>query len=452
MDKVLNKIICFLSCFIIILGLFISCIFVKPVFALEYEHIYSINNNTYSVGSYSTIVLYGSNLGLDSSVNENIYYYARVPEINTYSTFVGFYLDNGAKKAVALVDGLSSDSYMMFYSATDRYGGSGNGNAEARFSSVYNIHYGIFSSSYYPSDVYYFDSLESLLSNFVNGDSFTSLYDGLNIPRGYFARIEFRNNSVVDSKSISLTTNWPDYRQVEQINQSQQFKYDGGSSAESVLSYGGFSPINYTGTGNADIFGGHKSGVVYYNGNYTKYLYIINPVFTPYNFINTINMNFNGGGTQAYNSNITLHDPDGIVESVRIYAISESIGSGLKADYDVDDNAGANAVITNGGLAWADDNGSPYIPPLNGNTGVSNIDDSNNFIDIIENAFNNLVEKIQHILSPAIGYFNTLLNSFNDFIHWLSNLWSWLPAPIVTLIEAVLYVSISVGLIKLVLK
>lgn len=451
-DSALNKIIVFLLCFILCLCLFIGSFFVKVSFATDssvFIPVLSADNNSILRSDGYFYGQYGSSG-----------WSAYVGSLNYDDIMFGYYIVNGVIQFTAL-SSHSDASLIRSNSNTSKTGVSftaADGYDDVYVGSVQNASSSVWIDY---SSVPQYDSLEDFISVFLGTFSGSDpLFDGFNIPRGYLAAIQFNNVSlnVIDSVSFStvFSNNSAFLGNVPFPTTSQWYNSYSSSSnplISQVISNKG-SYIPWVVSGKTNILGQSKFAVAslsVYGSN--PILYVCNPVYQlPNNYQDLLNKLPN------LNSNITISDPNGAISSIRLYSLSSSFDSASGSiDNSLSDDSPSYVVngSTTGAFTYSEINsstGAVQFPVENGGTYVDNSDlGSSDIIGTINNAFSNLISRLESIFHPAAGYFDSLVGSFSSFTSWLSHLWSWLPSPIVGLIEAVLYVSIVFGFIRFVL-
>lgn len=420
MDNALNKVIAFLSALCILIGLLIGSVFLLPVsFAADMTNQPLNSGDIFYNGSGRTVALTtGSSVFVSSfytpdsgssvlplyciSPIEQVAYFNRSNDSNTFSVSISYPVTGSS----------------LFYGIS--------------YSSAMYLHPNSSSIS-----VPVFNSFDDMIS-FVNGylPSNPSLYENFNIPIGYAARIRigsgdsFSARSIIPSESDIFTGGF---------HTSQ--KYIFSDSADSSIISSASSSIPWSAYGDLDIFGQTNKGEwVVENVPSGTYLWIINPVYA--------SSSIQSNNPWITNNVITLSNVVGI-DQIRLFSLSSSLG-GLGVINNTPTGSAINVVPTSdGAFSYEDSDGNSIELKPYGDTAVNN---ERNIFQVIENSFNNLISRIEVIFHGTAVYFQRFLNALSDFASWLGQLWSWLPAPLSALIEAVIYISILVGLIKLLLR
>lgn len=441
MDNALNKIIAFLSAVCILIGLLIGSVFLLPVsFAfsdsfdnqpLSLSFDYVVRFSYYFQGTTNYFGVYSDSPNVyiftDSSSEFGYKFYA-VSNISDFRVYIQRF--NPSNNSL-----IGSSSYIQgnpsFDSSTGLYYYT-SGNTT-----------GTGSTAYYP----FYDSLASGLlavSNIINGSSISvSLYEGLNIPAGYAAWLELDNNASLDVVTsfefnnaflgdFNNTSQWsninlsatPDFSEVNRVPDSSWLLK--------------FSPY-----GDKNIFGLTKNGIAHVPTVSGYNLWIVNPLTSvKYNLLNS---------EVLYNNSLTLVNTVGI-KKVRLFAIDATVNSTGGITNTVLTQGGITVdSTTDGGFVYTDSDNNIVSAPSNGGANTYP-DSSSNIFSTIERAFNDLISRLERIFNAPAIYFERIVNALSNFGSWLGQLWSWLPAPLSALIEAVIYISILVGLIKLLLR
>lgn len=278
-----------------------------------------------------------------------------------------------------------------------------------------------------------FPSIEDAYNAFIDELSPLPNYDGLRIPTGYYARIEFQNNSgsLTLNTTMSIASNtfgtpWP--------NSSQQWLSTGVSSAES---FGNSSKIDivWSKGGKPSIFGTTYQAIASLSSS-NKYIWIYNPI--------QMNPIFITDGTYyPPNDVITISDLVN-VKSVRLYSVTASIfGPATTSDSSYYDSV----VSSDGAIGWVDSNGDISTPPNGG--GNSQSTDSDSVIQQFRSLLSDLVGRIESLLVAPVEYIQRIINAGSTFFSWLAGLWSWLPPAVSGILTSVLYIMAVVGALKL---
>lgn len=209
------------------------------------------------------------------------------------------------------------------------------------------------------------------------------------------------------------------------------------SSAPTSLSspFEGTHSITWRGVGSPNLFGGYNTwnttAPLLPTGNY---LVIVNPAY-PNDNPDSITSN------QASNGAITISC--GYCLSAQIVPLSSSWSNGsivstsgelrLDGEYDPStDSWTFNNSVT----------GQPQNPVAGGLTDV----DAEHIT--INDWLQNISHQIGSFFAGAIGAVSTLVSSGSDFIHSLSGLYAWLPAPVYSVLVSALILVITIGVIK----
>lgn len=452
MDNVLNKIIAFLSALCILIGLLIGSVFLLPAsfasdsdFITNYPPIYYSSSNP----GYSATIEFGVHINY---IDSGGYYFS----VNRDNIKFALYF-NGTSYSFFFVS-LSSGSFELRhlnYPDSNVWGNTVSGSWQ--FSDSLGVYYlgsdfnTINSSHIDTSHSLVFSSYADALNNLeyiwnydgYSSSSGSSLYEGLNIPAGYAAWLELDNNASLDVVSsfefnnaflggFNDTSQWsnidlsatPDFSEVNRVPDSSWLLK--------------FSPY-----GDKNIFGLTKNGIAHVPTVSGYNLWIVNPLTSvKYNLLNS---------EVLYNNSLTLVNTVGI-KRVRLFAIDATVNSTGGITNTVLTQGGITVdSTTDGGFVYTDSDNNVVSAPSNGGANTYP-DSSSNIFSTIERAFNDLISRLERIFNAPAIYFERIINALSNFGSWLGQLWSWLPAPLSALIEAVIYISILVGLIKLLLR
>lgn len=275
--------------------------------------------------------------------------------------------------------------------------------------------------------------ISNLSFNISSSPSDLPDYNGLRIPTGHYARIEFQNNSgsltlntTMSVPSNTFGTPWP--------NSSQQWLSTGISSAES---FGNSSKIDivWSKGGKPSIFGTTYDAVASLSSS-NQYIWIYNPI--------QMNPIFITDGTYyPPNDVITITDLVN-VKSVRIYSVTASIFGPATTS---DSVYGDSYITSDGAIGWVNQNGDPYTPSNGG--GNSQSTDSDSVIQQFRSILSDLVGRIESLLVAPVEYIQRIINAGSTFFSWLAGLWSWLPPAVSGILTSVLYIMAVVGALKL---
>lgn len=277
------------------------------------------------------------------------------------------------------------------------------------------------------------DEAKLALSDYLNNSSSLPDYNGLRIPTGHYARIEFQNNngSLTLNTTMTIASNtfgtpWP--------NSSQQWLSTGISSAESINN-SSMVDIVWSKAGKTSIFGTTYNASASLSGN-NQYLWIYNPI--------QMNPIFITDGTYyPPNDVITITDLVN-VKAVRLYSVTASIFGPASTS---DSEYGDSYITSDGAIGWVNQNGDPYTPSNGG--GNSQSTDSDSVIQQFRSILSDLVGRIESLLVAPVEYIQRIINAGSTFFAWLSGLWSWLPPAVSGILTSVLYIMAVVGALKL---
>jgi len=439
-NKVVNKTIKYLVISILIITVFIISLFIIPP-------VYAISTDDFEV-------IYKSSTSSSSTYQEG-YTFFRYPTASRYSSICllqdltdlpvyMFAINNTQANTRRIIISVPIDKLNSYPSGDFIYIGQPNGGTYLRTSNfnLSNDNYKYYSytlsySAEIPVELYCpsYDTVDEgfvALDEFINGPSGPSLYEGINIPVGYIARIRVQNGSsftmltTMGTDNIAFTDNW--------VYNSQWYKFNDSSDPTTVMQTSGIT-IPWTRYGNTNILGQTNKAQYTITSTVGSYVWIYNPAYM-------VGQNADLYDTKL-NSNIQLINVQNI-DQVRIFALKSTYGyNGIVSSTST--GSGISYDPENG--EWLDDNGNSVTPTEYGDTNVPATGTS--IIQQLDNLLNNLITRIERLLVAPIDYINMLINSANNFFLWLRGLWSWLPSPVVESISAVLIIMCTVGALKL---
>lgn len=329
-------------------------------------------------------------------------------------------------------------SLFTYYTTSSSYSQVSTSQQPSNYYSAYSLYCTTANFAWLSSDIVSsFDSIELALSairSFIDSSvSDLPNYNGLRIPTGHYARIEFQNNngSLTLNTTMSIASNtfgtpWP--------NSSQQWLSTGISSAESINN-SSMVDIVWSKAGKTSIFGTTYNASASLSGN-NQYLWIYNPV--------QMNPIFITDGTYyPPNDVITITDLVN-VKAVRLYSVTASIFGPASTS---DSEYGDSYITSDGAIGWVNQNGDPYTPSNGG--GNSQSTDSDSVIQQFRSILSDLVGRIESLLVAPVEYIQRIINAGSTFFAWLSGLWSWLPPAVSGILTSVLYIMAVVGALKL---
>lgn len=236
------------------------------------------------------------------------------------------------------------------------------------------------------------------------------------------------------------------------------YKYPGYSTTQAAgmigslpstitLPMSGTSSISWSGSGQKNIIG------QYQNFSFTEH---VTSTFSSqyYVVVNPLSGTAASGtvlesSSSNRNNNITILIDK--VKNYKTYSLTESVSIG--------NNGWSEDTSSNGGTTtgqWDDDSGAWVgtndqtnlpenfndLPVGGGNTPLVN--GSNSINDFLQDIAN----QIKGFFSGAIGAVSTLVGAGSAFINQLIGLYSWLPAPVYSVLSAALILVITIGVIK----
>lgn len=114
-------------------------------------------------------------------------------------------------------------------------------------------------------------------------------------------------------------------------------------------------------------------------------------------------------------------------------ADSELIGDDFRPTYIYSDDGSTSSAIT---LPAGGNN----IPPTSS---------GGSLIEQFTSLLSDLINRIESLLIAPVEYIKWIISSSQNFMSWLSAVWTWLPAPVYDTIVAVLLILVVVGALKL---
>lgn len=252
------------------------------------------------------------------------------------------------------------------------------------------------------------------------------------LPAGNAIILDVSGNS---SEPLSLSTSSALRHKDNWSDGNQMMGYFSTAPTSLSSPFDGTHSITWRGTGSPNLFGGYNtwnsSAPLLPTGNY---LVIVNPAY-PNDNPDSITSN------QASNGAISI--TCGFVRSATIVPLSSSWDNGsivsssgnirLDGEYDPDTDS------------WSFVNSSTGEPqnPVSG--GLTDVDAEH---ITINDWLQNISHQIGSFFSGAIGAVSTLVSAGSDFIHSLSGLYAWLPAPVYSVLVSALILVITIGVIK----
>lgn len=252
------------------------------------------------------------------------------------------------------------------------------------------------------------------------------------LPMGNVAYIDISGNSGVSSEAwFSLYKSMSFWDDRGYTSQSEYIGFANSIPSSIDVSGGQFSGLSqfrWSGVPDYNIFGQAKN----------------------YQYIGSLNSSsrylvvYNAVGNNATSGGVPITVSVSQARSVRViplttdYSGGEYSASGFDSDgleYNYDDSSDT--------WYWSDSGGSPSVGPSEGGKTV---------IDSGQLTINQWLQKIANDLgnffAGAIGAVTTLVGYASEFFQTLGGLYSWLPAPVYSVLISALIVAITIGVIK----
>ena len=206
----------------------------------------------------------------------------------------------------------------------------------------------------------------------------------------------------------------------------------------------GTSRISWSGSGTRNVLGQYKSFAYSYSTSNTgsAYIAIVNPLQA------SQGSQLTALASMPSSRNNPISVTVNTALSVKVYSLTASLalGSGT-LDTETDGNTWSGTVDDSTG-EWSfynDQTGLPTnidsLPVGGGNEPIIGETSINDWLQEIAN-------NIKGFFSGAIGAVTTLVSAGSDFIHSLSGLYAWLPAPVYSVLVSALILVITIGVIK----
>lgn len=292
-----------------------------------------------------------------------------------------------------------------------------------------------------------FDDGIAALSDFIenggSGGGHTLHEVTFSLPAGNVAFIDISGddfNDMLISTSLALAGNG------SSLNQTWGY-VDSIPSSFSLPISGATNKIDWNGVGQATIFGGLRTR---FQRSYTvndsngKFLVIVNPFYSADYANNLYNLN-SSGNKVLYNSPVNVHLDQAV--SYRIFGLNTQLGY-QDGEWSID--------TSSNGDSWSSfyDESTGVWSTTNDLTGLSGnpVNGGSNTVVGVENSVNDWLENIAHTISGffngAIGAVTTLVNAGSDFFRSIGGLYSWLPAPVYSVLISAAILAITIGVIK----
>lgn len=424
-----------------------------------------VNSFAYTDTSTNGVDFSAGSVGFAVDIDAAKAAYSSLPDIS-------FTQGNNVWKPVILSSGQSFDAFCFrinsyFYVAFDSsyYVSSLRMNAVTSSSSFstkylsstnseYNLNYGGFGSVAYTdtSNIPAFETVEDGLAavrdwidNSGGGASVPGHFLGSLAP-GYVAYFDVSNLSNVSVRlSTTLyggTHKYPGFSTSQAIGTSSSLP-----SGSFSLPITGTSSVNWQGSGQKDLLGRFSQFQYYYtvtSAGGSTYLVVVNPLSRNWSEATTAE----SSSASNRNNNITI-----MIDQCRGYktfSLTESVSilSGALPSASVDSNGSTTSgYIDPDTGAWVgtdDQTGEAVafsdLPVGGGNMPAS----AKSVFDFLQE----IADSISNFFNGAIGAIGTLVSAGSDFIHSLSGLYAWLPAPVYAVLTSALILVITIGVIK----
>lgn len=309
----------------------------------------------------------------------------------------------------------------------------------------------LYYDKYDTSALPYFASLEagySAVIDFIEGGSSSGTYSTtLSLPPGNVAYIEItdatesvRMTSVQKFPSRLYGDAWPwstqTYGYADSIDLSLSYPRSGlDTKIPWSRSDSGKNFLGQTYTG----FNVHS--VSPSNG---KYFVVTNPYYT---WSEDVFDNYYNGITETPNNSITLELNN--IKSVKVLPVTSLFHNAGPDSGEVSTPTGEDKDLVidpeTGAQSWTS-NGVPVDAPNSSNGG--NLDSSPTFFDSVKNLLTSITNSISDFLNRPYQAITNLISSASAFIGQLSNLYSWLPSPVLSVLSSALVLVISIGVLK----
>lgn len=198
--------------------------------------------------------------------------------------------------------------------------------------------------------------------------------------------------------------------------------------------------IPWSGTGRADVYGKYNNWVssLSVSGSASDHNHVYFCIINPLNNNSTAGSGYDVSAVA--NGAITLHASNS--NHVKLVPLSTSFNAGVYDSVSGDTTA-TGAPDGSGGLTYTNDGtGETYVPSFGGlTTPDSQATTINDFLQNISN-------QISGFFKGAIGAVSTLVSSGIDFMRQVSSLYSWLPAPVYSVLTSAIILVITIGVIK----
>lgn len=339
----------------------------------------------------------------------------------------------------------SSTTYGRYYAVPSQYGNTLKGNAVSSGGTYGSVNINTLDST---TQLYHNpnNSISSSTLSNIYVPIFSSLADGLaavrdwinnppatttphqlslSVPAGNALYIDVTGVSTVRA-SLSMTS---EVAHPQSWRSNQYYGFAASYPSSIAGNPSGSTVIPWTGYGDKTILNRYKSfswSLTSVGGS--NYLFICNPYAT----IDEYDQSFN---PTIY---ITVEEAVGYKFYQLTGGISEDGTIGQQSD-----GTTATGTYDEQSQTWVttnDQTGQPWTP----SEGGGNI--------ITQNSINSWLQTIStqigNFFSGAIGAVTTLVSAGSDFIHQLSSLYSWLPAPVYAVLTSALILVITIGVIK----
>lgn len=207
-------------------------------------------------------------------------------------------------------------------------------------------------------------------------------------------------------------------------------------SSISSIDINSFDEVLFTGTGKTNIIGNYSN--FYYTGNTAiesgsndKYLVIINPSY-PNGFVANV--------LTAYNPAISINCSN--VKSFNVIPLQASIQNGAIFNEVTDENIIGQYDTDTGEWITVDENGNPITP----SSGGMNISGQ---AKTITEWLSNIAEELSDFFRGPINAVQVLVSNLQGFVNSIKSLYTWLPAPVYSLLTSAILVAITIGVIKI---
>lgn len=344
---------------------------------------------------------------------------------------------------------------VYYYNSKFSHGGSYNLNVSL-YNDTYDIYYGSLTvdsgsvSNYNFYDTYLYDDLESGLSavrDFIdNGGS--SLPTGSSgqvvIPAGWVSYIQ------VSGGNILLETTFPEYSKIVvsppwDSRSTIQFGVSDLPSEGTVFSESSGTLINWSKSVDGRNLLGQTKLAGYGVNNLEQsdnYIVIYNPAHRQ--------VSSTGQGDVSPTIYVTCSE----LIIAKSYALSETLDltNGQTTSTSTDGYSNSNAITTTPDGS-TDSEGNPATPNVGGSGADASYNDwtINTYLQNIKETLDNFANNFIGLLKSPISHVQQLISAGTDYFSMIRGLYAWLPDNVQSTLESAMIVSLSIGVIGLLL-